>query len=265
MGTKWMKVTNAFIKNMRITYALSYIFMYTIYSYLDLTFRPLKKWNHYWETTLIWKTSEKQAWFLVSISWDLRKEFIWINSHYMEKILKKYNYFDYSPASTPYDPSVKLFKNTSESVRQIEYTSIIDSLRYATNCTRLDIAYVVGLLCRFTSSLSKEHWQAIEQVMRSLKKAVNLGLHYIRFPDVLEGYNDVDWNTLSDDSKSGSGYIFNIAGVDVSWKSKKQTILAHSTIESEMIVIASEEASWLGCLLSEISVWEKLMSCVDPL
>jgi len=33
-------------------------------------------------------------------------------SHYIEKILKKYDYFDCKPASTPYDPSVKLFKNT---------------------------------------------------------------------------------------------------------------------------------------------------------
>ena len=38
-------------------------------------------------------------------------------SHYIEKILKKYNYFDYKPACTPYDPSLKLFKNTNDSVR----------------------------------------------------------------------------------------------------------------------------------------------------
>ena len=38
-------------------------------------------------------------------------------SHYIEKILKKNNYFDCKPASTPYDHSVKLFKNTGEGVR----------------------------------------------------------------------------------------------------------------------------------------------------
>jgi len=72
-------------------------------------------------------------------------------SHYVEKILRKYNYFDCKPASTTYDPSVKLFKNTGDGVRQTEYASIIGSLKYATDCTRPDIAYVVGLLCRFTS------------------------------------------------------------------------------------------------------------------
>ena len=31
-------------------------------------------------------------------------------SHYIEKIIKKYNYFESKPACTPYDSSVKLFK-----------------------------------------------------------------------------------------------------------------------------------------------------------
>ena len=185
-------------------------------------------------------------------------------SHYIEKILKKYNYFDCKPASTPYDHSVKLFKNTGEGVRQSDYASIIGSLRYATDCTRPDIAYVVGLLCRFTSRPSIEHWQAIERVMRYLKRTMNLGLHYERFPAVLEGYSDADWNTLSDDSKATSGYIFSIAGGAVSWKSKKQTILAQSTMESEMIALAtaSEEAEYLRNLLAEIPLWEKPIPAV---
>ena len=95
--------------------------------------------------------------------------------------------------------------------------------------------------------------------MRYLKRTINLGLHYKRFPAVLEGYSDADWNTLSDDSKATSGYIFSIAGGAISWKSKKQTILAQSTMESEMIALAaaSEEASWLRSLLAKIPLWER--------
>ena len=118
-----------------------------------------------------------------------------------------------------------MFKNTSNSVRQNEYADIIDSLRYATDCTRVDIAYVVRVLCRFTSRPSKEHWNALERVMRYLKRTMNLGLHYEKFFAVLKGYNDVDWNTLSDDSKATSGYISSIIGGAISWKFKKQTIL----------------------------------------
>jgi len=62
--------------------------------------------------------------------------------------------------------------------------------------------------------------------MRYLKGTMTLGLHYQKYLVVLERYSDADWNTLSDDSKATSGYIFSIVGRVVSWKSKKQTILA---------------------------------------
>ena len=77
--------------------------------------------------------------------------------HYIEKILKKYNYFDCKRLSTLYDPSVKLFKKIGNSVRQNEYASIIGSLRYATDCTRPDIACTVGVLYRFTNRPRKKH------------------------------------------------------------------------------------------------------------
>ena len=93
---------------------------------------------------------------------------------------------------------------------------------------------------------------------------MNLGLHYKKFSAVLERYSDDDWNTLSDDSKATSGYIFSIVGGAISWKSKKHTILAQSTMESEMIALAtaSEEADWLRNLLSDIPLWEKPIPAV---
>ena len=40
-------------------------------------------------------------------------------SHYIEKLLRKYNYFDCKPVCSPYDPSVKLFKNTGEALDKL--------------------------------------------------------------------------------------------------------------------------------------------------
>ena len=90
-------------------------------------------------------------------------------SQYVKKILKKYNYFDSKPVSTPNDPSVKLFKNTGESVRQIEYASIIGSLRYSIDCTKPDIAYVMGLLCGFTSRLRMNIDKLVSESYGTLK------------------------------------------------------------------------------------------------
>ena len=68
-------------------------------------------------------------------------------------ILRKYNYHDCKHVVTPFDSSVHLFpvNNDNDVVNKKEYASIIGSLQYAIDYTRLDIAYVVGVLSRFTS------------------------------------------------------------------------------------------------------------------
>ena len=85
------------------------------------------------------------------------------------------------------------------------------------------------------------------------------GLFYKKYPAVLEGFSDVDWNTLSGDSLFTTSNIFSLGGGAICWKSKKQTIIANSTMEAEFIALASasEEANWLRDLLNEIPLWEK--------
>ncbi|KAL0453982.1 UNVERIFIED_CONTAM: Retrovirus-related Pol polyprotein from transposon TNT 1-94 [Sesamum latifolium] len=49
-------------------------------------------------------------------------------SHYIEKVLKKFNCFDCTPVSTPMDPSVKLMPNTGKVVFQLEYSKDFPSI-----------------------------------------------------------------------------------------------------------------------------------------
>ena len=95
--------------------------------------------------------------------------------------------------------SVHLFptKDENDIHNQKEYASIIGSLRYATDYTRPDIAYAVGVIARFTSKPNFEYWNVMTQLMRYLKRPVHYGLLYQRYPTVLEGYSDASWNTLS--------------------------------------------------------------------
>ena len=92
-----------------------------------------------------------------------------------------------------------------------------------------------------------------------MKYTVNYGLHYTRYPAVLEGYSDA--NRISDikDTKSTSGYVFTLGGVTVSWKSSKQTCIARSIMESEFIALdkAGEEAEWLHHFLGDMPMWMK--------
>ena len=78
-------------------------------------------------------------------------------SHYAEKILKKFEYFDMSLMSTPFDLKVHLIKNRGDTVSQDKYAQIIGSLMFLTNCTRLDIAYPIRRLSRYTYNPSIEH------------------------------------------------------------------------------------------------------------
>ncbi|GJU54887.1 zinc finger, CCHC-type containing protein [Tanacetum coccineum] len=49
-------------------------------------------------------------------------------SHYIEKILKKFNYFDCTPVSTPMYTSEKLMPNNGQAVSQLEYSKMIGCL-----------------------------------------------------------------------------------------------------------------------------------------
>ena len=83
---------------------------------------------------------------------------------------------------------------------------------------------------------------------------MNYCILYSGFPAVLEGYNNANWVSNSDEIKSTSGYVFTLGGGVVAWKSSKQTLIASSTMESEFIALESvgKEAEWLKNFLSGI-------------
>ncbi|GJV44213.1 zinc finger, CCHC-type containing protein, partial [Tanacetum coccineum] len=180
-------------------------------------------------------------------------------SHYIEKILKKFNREDCSPVSTPMDPVEKLKPNTGKHVDQLEYSRAIGCLMYAMTSTRPDIAYAVGRLSRFTSNPSRQHWQAITRVFKYLKGTMNYGLSYVGYHSVLEAYSDASWINHVEDSSSTSGWVFLLGGCTISWASKKQTCITGSTIESEFVALAAagKEAEWLRNLIHEFPIWPK--------
>ena len=113
-------------------------------------------------------------------------------SHYIEKILKKFNQYDTIPIKSPVDVNLHLAKNVEQPISQLEYLYLIGSLMYVMNCTCPDIAFIVNKLSRFTSNPDKDHWKALIRVLRYLKYTLNYGLHYTIYPAVLEGYYDTN-------------------------------------------------------------------------
>nr|GEU90248.1 zinc finger, CCHC-type [Tanacetum cinerariifolium] len=139
------------------------------------------------------------------------------HSHYIEMVMKKFNYSDCTPVSTLLDTCEKLMPNRGLVVSQLEYSRVIGCLMYDMTCTKPDIAFAVGKM-------------------------------------MLEGYTDASWISNTEDNSSTSGWVFLIGGGAISWASKKQTCITGSTMESEFVALAaaSKEAEWLKNLLLKI-------------
>ena len=97
-------------------------------------------------------------------------------------------------------------------MQKIPYASVVGSLMYAQVCTRLDIAFIVGVLGRYQSDPGMDRWRAAKRVMRYLKKTRDYMLTY-RKSDSLEiiGYSDSDFSGCQDTSRSTSGYVNTLA------------------------------------------------------
>jgi hypothetical protein len=68
------------------------------------------------------------------------------------------------------------------------------------------------------------------------------------------GYSDSDWAGNALDCRSTTGYCMFVSGNLVSWKSKKQRVVAHSSVEAKYRAMASAacELVWLKCLLTDL-------------
>ena len=81
--------------------------------------------------------------------------------------------------------------------------------------TRPDIIYGVGLVSRFMSCPSKDHWHAVKWLLRYLKGSSRLGLSYskTKMEQVeIRSYCDADFAADLDKRRSLTGYCFTLGG-----------------------------------------------------
>ena len=73
------------------------------------------------------------------------------------------------------------------------------------------------------------------------------------------GYADADWAGDVTSRKSTTGYVFQLGNATISWKSKRQTVVALSSTEAEYVALcaAAQETVWLRHLLASIRFKQK--------
>jgi multisubunit Na+/H+ antiporter MnhF subunit len=93
---------------------------------------------------------------------------------------------------------------------------------------------------------------------------MSYGLDFTGYSSILEGFSVSNWISDSLDIKSIIGYVFLMGGSAILWQSTKQTIVAKSTIEVELIGLHTTyvEAEWLKELLFDISLIYQLISSI---
>ena len=132
---------------------------------------------------------------------------------YIEKILKKFNMWDSKRDFIPFKHGIHLSKSMSpktyderERMNKIPYASAIGSLMYAMLCTRPDIAHAVSVTSRYQSNPGEEHWTAVKNIFKYLRRTKDLFLTYGEGELKIEGFRDSDFQSDVDDRKSISGF-----------------------------------------------------------
>ena len=127
---------------------------------------------------------------------------------------------------------------------------------YAMVGSRPDLAYAVGVVCRFMSKPGVSHWLAVKWIMKYVRGALKLNLTFTKNEDfMIRGYCDSDYASDLDRSRSITGYVFTVGGNTVSWRSSLQKVVALSTTEAEYMALSDSvrEGLWLKGICEEMN------------
>ena len=115
-------------------------------------------------------------------------------------------------------------------------------------------------LAAYTANLSLQHVTALKQILQYLARTKNFGITFSKTSNhlhdnfnIFDGFSDATYAN-HDDHKSMSGYVFSAAEGAITWKSKKQSTIALSTVQAEYVALseARHEVCWLWNLFKEL-------------
>ena len=136
------------------------------------------------------------------------------------------------------------------------YRRLVGRLLYLT-VTRLDIQYVVNTLNQFMQSSYSSHLDAADRVLHYLKGSGGKGLFPFAFSSLtLIGCADFDWADCPTTRRSTTGYFTMLESSLISWKTKKQPTVSHSSAEAEYRSLAAltSELQQLKYILSDLGI-----------
>ena len=176
---------------------------------------------------------------------------------YINKLASRFGLEDAKASKIPLDPAYLQQKEENDQLpNNTNYLSLIGGLLYIAVHTRPDIAVSTSILAQKSSRPTQLDWQEAKRVLRYLMGTSDHKLHLGSTGAGLEMYVDADWAGDHRDRKSNSGYLVRFGGGLVSWGSRKQSCVALSSTEAELVALTEgcQELVWIRKLLGEFGI-----------
>ena len=161
------------------------------------------------------------------------------------------------PAATPIEQNHGLSTVVSPVLEDPKrYRRLLGRLIYLLNM-RPELCYSVHILSQYMKTPKIAHWDAALRLVRYLKGSPGQGVLLKSDTDLtLTIYCDADWSSCPLTRRSLSSFVVMLGGSPVSWKTKKQKTVSHSSAEAEYRAIAAalRETKWFQRLLKELGI-----------
>nr|XP_028952494.1 uncharacterized protein LOC114822323 [Malus domestica] len=161
------------------------------------------------------------------------------------------------PEATPLEEGLKLNIDPNQvPVDKGTYQRLVGRLMYLAH-TRPDLAYALSVVSQYMHDPGEQHMNTVMRILRYFEGKSGQRILFKRNNDFsIEGYTDADWVGSIDDRRSTSGYFTFVGGNLVTWRSKKQNVVAYSSAKAEYrgMALGICEILWLKLLLSDLGI-----------
>ncbi|MBW0508535.1 hypothetical protein O181_048250 [Austropuccinia psidii MF-1] len=218
---------------------------------------------------------------LLGVKVNQSQNFITLNQqHFIKSLLHSYGMQECKIVSTPLVPNLHLGPATEDERKvfeaiEVNYRSAIGSINYLSTATRPDLSFAVSCLSQYLEKPGIQHWKAFLHVLKYLRGTQDVGLCYMRNKKSgLVAFSDADWGNCQETQRSTSGFLAQMHGCLIFWKTRKQPSVSISTAEAEYKSLCdlTSELLWFcqWCQEAEIYqfdnviiVWEDNQSCIS--
>jgi len=193
--------------------------------------------------------------YFLGIEMTTSSKWLYLNQQkYIVNLLQDADLLHSKSAATPLDSKLKLESDGEALDSPSHYQKLVRKLIYLT-ITRPDIAFAVSLVSQHMHAPTIQHLGIVKRILRYLKGSIGCGIVMNNNGHTnIMGYSDSDWAGNALDRRSTTDYCMFVGGNLVSWKSKKQNVVARSSTEAEYHAMTSTacELVWLKRLLTDL-------------